>query len=112
MRPSGPGLSPGPLAIARRHGRGYLLLPGELLLPGAWAGLPAGNWPGGKWLCPAGAIRSSSFSMRNLAFFSSLRVSIAILLGGKEKGSPRRSGHIGLDRPATPRRLVIARGVG
>src|SRR5262249_45515572 len=33
-----------------------------LLLPGAWAGLPDGNWPGGK-LAFDGAIRSSSCSI-------------------------------------------------
>src|SRR5262245_63601019 len=33
-----------------------------LLRPGAWAGLPDGNWPGGK-LALEGAIRSSSSSI-------------------------------------------------
>jgi hypothetical protein len=33
-----------------------------LLWPGAWAGLPEGNWPGGK-LPLEGAIRSSRFSI-------------------------------------------------
>src|SRR5688572_28544261 len=34
-----------------------------LLLPGAWAGLPDGFWPGGKLLLD-GAMRSSSWSIR------------------------------------------------
>src|ERR1043165_2949451 len=74
--------------------RGYFVPPFSLglLLPGAWAGLPDGNWPGGK-LALLWAIRSSSFSIWKRALgLASWRFSMLQLLTGKggraEKQSP------------------------
>src|SRR5262249_12332959 len=70
------GFSSGPI------GAGHFLRPPfslGLLLPGAWAGLPEGNCPGGN-LALEGAIRSSNLSISNRPFFSS-RCSICTSFG-------------------------------
>src|SRR5262245_32222169 len=74
---------------------GYLSLLGfvaglslGLLLPGACAGLPDGNWPGGK-LALDGAMRSSNFSIRKRPSFS-LHGSIANLLPEKGRNGTKK----------------------
>src|SRR5262245_21598020 len=62
-----------------------------LLFPGAWAGLPDGNWPGGK-LAFDGAILSSSGSIWKRLFCSSLRGSITLPCGNWQSGNVTRGG--------------------
>jgi len=88
------------LAVALPGAEGYFFGPPfslGLLLPGAWAGLPDGNCPGGKFAAD-GAMRGSSWLILNCRFAVAgdcLRGSLIVYLPFASLGDARE---IRLDR--------------